>query len=184
MKLELIMFSKNHIDLMINNRTITILKEMTILQIYYVLIVIRLLTNVKNYIKGDRLLKLQYKYQIKRSVWYMTDILSKNPQNKIYQTVRLSWWSDQAIICNLILERELFIKKISSVLLMNDQMNKTKKSNTSNEVRAISSFGGNTQGDALAISLNRVQGNTLINKLPSYQYIHIGRSDEPLWWIW
>ena len=89
MKLKLIMFSKNHIDLMINNRTITILKEMTILQIYYILIAIRLLTNVKNYIKGDRLLKLQYKYQIKRSV-DMTDIRSNDLHNKIYQTVRLS----------------------------------------------------------------------------------------------
>ena len=61
---------------------------------------------------------------------------------------------------------------------MNDQMNKTKKSNTSNEVRAISSFGGNTQGDALAISLNRVQGNTLINKLPSDQYQSVDRMNR------
>ena len=88
MKLKLIMFSKNHIDLMINNRTINILKEMTILQIYYILIAIRLLTNVKNYIKGDRLLKLQYKYQIKRSV-DMTDIRSNDLQNKIYHTVSI-----------------------------------------------------------------------------------------------
>ena len=57
-------------------------------------------------------------------------------------------------------------------------MNKTKKSNTSNEVRAISSFGGNTLGDALAVSLNRVQGNTLINKLPSDQYQSVDRMNR------
>ena len=59
---------------------------------------------------------------------------------------------NQAMINKNILDRELFIKKISSVLLLNDQVNKTKKSNTSNEVRAISSFGGNTSNFVRAIS--------------------------------
>ena len=61
---------------------------------------------------------------------YLTDIRSKNPFNKIYQTVSIDMMMyNQAMINKNILDRELFIKKISSVLLLNDQMNKTKKSN-------------------------------------------------------
>jgi len=73
-----------------------------------------------------------------------TDIKSKNPFNKIYFTVSIDiMMYNLAMINKNILDRELFIKKISSILLKNDILNKTKKS------------------------------NILINKLPFYQNIHI-----------
>ena len=60
----------------------------------------------------------------------MTVIRSKNPFNKIYRTVSIdTMMYNQAMINKNILDRELFINKISSVLLKNDIRNKTKKSN-------------------------------------------------------
>jgi hypothetical protein len=60
----------------------------------------------------------------------MTDIRSKNPFNKIYRTGSIDMMMyNQAMINKNILDRELFINKISSVLLKNDIRNKTKKSN-------------------------------------------------------
>ena len=60
----------------------------------------------------------------------MTVIRSKNPFNNIYRTVSIDMMMyNQAMINKNILDRELFINKISSVLLKNDIRNKTKKSN-------------------------------------------------------
>ena len=75
---------------------------------------------------------------------YLTDIRSIDLFNKIYQTISINMMMyNLGMINKNILDRELFIEKISSVLLKNDIRKKTKKS------------------------------NILISKLPFYSNIHI-----------
>ena len=61
---------------------------------------------------------------------YLTDIRSIDLFNKIYQTISINMMMyNLGMINKNILDRELFIEKISSVLLKNDIRKKTKKSN-------------------------------------------------------